>query len=188
MTINKNLNSENLKKNYGKLTIIGTHFFSHRYGGECAKSILCQCECGKKVIKRVWGLKNAKNPACCRKCFHGENLKNKKFGRLTALESKGRENHSSLWKFECECGKIVVLPATNVKSGKTKSCGCLRDEVSRHRFMKINLSDKPRFINCIYCDKKIITMSKTRKFCNERCRGNYKYHQKKRLGEVYSKG
>jgi len=51
------------------------------------------------------------------------NLKGKKFGRLTVL-SKGEGK--SFWKCECKCGNIVTVRSDNLRSGRSQSCGCLR--------------------------------------------------------------
>jgi hypothetical protein len=37
---------------------------------------------------------------------------------------------------ECQCGTLLVADFSDIKSGKTKSCGCLRREVSRVRASK----------------------------------------------------
>ena len=37
--------------------------------------------------------------------------------------------------YECECGKIISLWKSNVSSGHTKSCGCLRAKASRERLV-----------------------------------------------------
>ncbi len=56
------------------------------------------------------------------------------FGRLTVMcqaESKRSEtnkgNHAR-WRCRCECGSTVVVDVGNLRSGRTKSCGCLRRE------------------------------------------------------------
>lgn len=49
-----------------------------------------------------------------------------KFGRLTALRCAGRNKwHDQLWECECECGKVKTVAAGKLKSGHTRSCGCL---------------------------------------------------------------
>ena len=53
-------------------------------------------------------------------------ISGKKFNRLTALEMvEIKPNIGAIWRFQCDCGKTVDLPAGKVKSGNTKSCGCL---------------------------------------------------------------
>lgn len=46
-----------------------------------------------------------------------------KFGLLTAVRVSALSDHR--WLFKCECGKEKEIRAFNVKSGNTKSCGCL---------------------------------------------------------------
>lgn len=51
-----------------------------------------------------------------------------KYGKLTVLEraensNGGKEAH---WKCKCECGNYVIVNGVNLRSGNTKSCGCLR--------------------------------------------------------------
>lgn len=50
-----------------------------------------------------------------------------KFNMLTAIELVRVEKKiGSIWKFKCDCGNIVELPAGRVKFGTTKSCGCIK--------------------------------------------------------------
>lgn len=59
-----------------------------------------------------------------------ENLTNKRFGRLTALKrTEKRKNGYIVWRCICACGKITTVTVGNLKSGNTKSCGCLRQDV-----------------------------------------------------------
>ena len=51
------------------------------------------------------------------------------FGRLTAIEVSHKNKHGNLyWKCQCECGNIHIVYLYSLKSGKTKSCGCLQKE------------------------------------------------------------
>jgi hypothetical protein len=52
-----------------------------------------------------------------------------RFGRLTALACVGiAPSRSALWRCRCDCGGITVVAGITLRSGHTKSCGCLRDE------------------------------------------------------------
>ena len=54
-------------------------------------------------------------------------LKNRVFGNLRVINRIGSDNHGSvLWKCKCACGNIVVVRASSLTSGNTKSCGCLQ--------------------------------------------------------------
>lgn len=56
-------------------------------------------------------------------------LTNQRFGRLIAIQpTKERRNNSIIWKCQCDCGKICYTSASNLRTGGTKSCGCLKQE------------------------------------------------------------
>lgn len=55
---------------------------------------------------------------------------NKKFGRLAVIEEAGIDkSRHALWKCECDCGKIRIIEGNKLRSGHTKSCGCLKKEL-----------------------------------------------------------
>jgi hypothetical protein len=61
-------------------------------------------------------------------------LKGQPFGRLTVIEEHGRTKSGEvLWCCACRCGGEVVVPSRYLRDGTTKSCGCLRKEVTRQR-------------------------------------------------------
>ena len=50
-----------------------------------------------------------------------------KYNGWTLLEcdlDKSKECGRAYWLCMCDCGKEKVICASNIKSGKTKSCGC----------------------------------------------------------------
>lgn len=55
-------------------------------------------------------------------------LTGQKFGRLTVIKRNGSRNQKSLWECECECGNHTYVTADKLKSGKTRSCGCIAIE------------------------------------------------------------
>jgi hypothetical protein len=50
------------------------------------------------------------------------------FSRLTVVETAGVRNEKRMWKCRCECGSLVVVPTGSLRSGNSKSCGCLKIE------------------------------------------------------------
>ena len=52
-----------------------------------------------------------------------------KCGSLTALSYAGSDGKKSLWNVSCECGRIVVLPASEMDKNKLRSCGCQRGRI-----------------------------------------------------------
>lgn len=56
------------------------------------------------------------------------NLTNQKFGKLTVIkksEQKGN-NGKAKWDCVCDCGNLYTTLGDLLRSGKTKSCGCLK--------------------------------------------------------------
>ena len=89
----------------------------------------CQCDCGRIVFVREGNLKsgNTKSCGCARTLTQARNyakdLSGQRFGKLITLERKGEQN---IWECQCDCGKIVLVRESNLRSGHTKSCGCGR--------------------------------------------------------------
>lgn len=53
----------------------------------------------------------------------------KVFARLTVISEAGRDKHRKvLWLCECCCGNKLITQGSALKSGNTKSCGCLHRE------------------------------------------------------------
>lgn len=54
----------------------------------------------------------------------------KKFGKLTVLEECKEQNkhRQKVYKCQCDCGNIAYVRGYKLRSGYTKSCGCLRHE------------------------------------------------------------
>ena len=52
-------------------------------------------------------------------------LKGKKFNRLTVIEYVGQKGRRrTMWHCICDCGNVVIAESSHIKSGHTKSCGC----------------------------------------------------------------
>lgn len=58
-------------------------------------------------------------------------ISGQKFGRLLAVEYVGSRRNRRRWRCVCDCGAEVVVYASSLKLGETKSCGCLRRDRSR---------------------------------------------------------
>jgi len=51
------------------------------------------------------------------------------FGRLTVLGRSGTTKHGhTIWLCQCTCGNLVEIIKSDLKQGKTRSCGCLKTE------------------------------------------------------------
>lgn len=50
------------------------------------------------------------------------------FGRLTVVQKAYYKNGKTFWECKCICGNEVVVSGERLRTGQTKSCGCLKSE------------------------------------------------------------
>lgn len=49
-----------------------------------------------------------------------------KFGKLTVIAYAGtNKDKKAIWNCECECGNTAIITGDHLRSGNSKSCGCL---------------------------------------------------------------
>ena len=69
-----------------------------------------------------------------------EDLIGQKFNRWTVIEKDFKNNcRDTLWKCQCDCGNFGSVTSSGLKNNKSKSCGCLRKEVTIKRNIKHGL-------------------------------------------------
>ena len=122
----------------GRLTILERAESKIDYRGKPITCWKCQCECGKIIIVRKTNL-TSKNSLSCG-CVRIDNLKNKKFGKLTVIKMHEDKSKGIKWVCKCDCGNETIVYSNFLKSGHTKSCGCLQKEVVSNIFRTHNLS------------------------------------------------
>ena len=93
---------------------------------------ICECQCDKKTIKLIRSdhLKDGHCKSCgCQNI--NQDIKNKKFGKLTALfptENRKKSNGSVIWHCKCDCGNECNISINKLITNNTKSCGCLKSK------------------------------------------------------------
>lgn len=60
-------------------------------------------------------------------------LTGQRFGRLTVIERAENKGKQTRWRCKCDCGNETIIRSTDLTSGASKSCGCLRLEKSIER-------------------------------------------------------
>ncbi len=112
---------------------------------------LCRCSCGKEIIVSSRQLKRRTVQSCgClshRNSQNGrmaEDLSGQVFGRLTVLKRIANKNGRVCWLCRCACGNEKTCTAHDLKQGKVKSCGCLKNQegknykdITNHRFGRL---------------------------------------------------
>lgn len=63
-------------------------------------------------------------------------LTGQRFGRLTVIRYDHSEHDGAHWLCKCDCGKEKVAAGYSLRSGNTKSCGCLNSDASRAKLEK----------------------------------------------------
>lgn len=61
-----------------------------------------------------------------------------RFGFLTVLEYQGTRAKHAIWSCACDCGQVVQVSGSNLRSKNTRSCGCKAGELkaSKHKLRK----------------------------------------------------
>ena len=101
--------------------------------------------CGQIKSYTIEDLKRRKTKGCgnCNQIL----LINKKFNKLTVKQFLGRVGYDSnghgsiimrnLFLCQCECGNLIEVDEHKLKTGNTKSCGCLVKETNRQNLEKV---------------------------------------------------
>jgi hypothetical protein len=105
----------------------------------------CRCDCGVELMVLSKNLQSGWTRSCG--CLRKELASNsttkyipiditgRKFWRLTVLRRHNKPStgqQHALWECSCECGtKSHVVASNSLRSGRTKSCGCIRREICR---------------------------------------------------------
>lgn len=93
---------------------------------------LCRCVCGEERIISRSTLLDGRCKSCGCVGQRDRQLKMKKGERhnnLVFIKYDGKKNNDTAGIFWCDCGGKIRAKLTTVKSGVTKSCGCIKREL-----------------------------------------------------------
>ncbi len=124
---------------YHYWTIISLSEFISKNGERYYK---CECNCGTIRDVKAYHLKNGNTKSCG--CFVKErisklkriNIEGIKFGKLMPIKRvrSKNSNHFNQWLCKCDCGNDVIASTSALRSGKQKSCGCVRKGEENHNW------------------------------------------------------
>lgn len=106
-------------KRYGKLLVISQEETKNH-----KSQWLCQCDCGNEIIVSGDNLRQGKTQSCG--CLKIIDETGNKYFRLIVIDFAYIKNNCAYWNCECECGNKIVVAGNHLRSGHTKSCGCMK--------------------------------------------------------------
>lgn len=139
----------------------------------------CKCSCGEEIFLSAKELRN-KGVCQCSKCGYSRSPKKinipsiigNKYNRLKVIETtEKRSGGKILYKCQCDCGNITFVTKTDLKSGHTKSCGCIQRKyqigeiVNNRTIISYNGAKQSHRsyykVKCNFCNREYETLSST---------------------------
>lgn len=75
-----------------------------------------------------------------------KDLTGQTFGNLYVVKRiENTATNKAQWQCECLCGNIIPVITSHLKSGHTKSCGCLKRDLCIERHLTHGMSDTPEY-------------------------------------------
>jgi hypothetical protein len=106
---------------FGMLTVL-------RRSEEDHNNWMCKCDCGSTKLSSRSNLKHKTTGlhcGCQKRTGKIIDLTGQRFGRLLVLGIFGRSPSNKIsWKCGCDCGEEVNVLGTDLRYGKSRSCGC----------------------------------------------------------------
>lgn len=132
-------------KRFGRLLVTGESPKRDRDGNVYWD---CICDCGNETTVRGRGLRDqnsAKNTRSCG-CLHKDHLETKnrnfiesmigqRYGRLLVIEHSYSHDsgYGNYFKCVCDCGEVTTVRSNAIRTGLTRSCGCLNLDTGARR-------------------------------------------------------
>lgn len=127
-------------KVYGDWKVIG---FTKRHNKFSGNTIwwTCECiQCGMTATKQPSVVRKDGSPCVCNKARRKEEFWKreigKKYGRLTVVgieHMQSGKNTKAYAICDCDCGGELTCQVSALRSGQTKSCGCIEEEWIKKR-------------------------------------------------------
>ena len=71
-----------------------------------------------------------------------KDISGERFGKLLVLIRAESIKKHTTWLCECDCGTLKIVRSSNLRTGKTASCGCMVSERAKERWLKHGRSDR----------------------------------------------
>lgn len=132
-------------KKFNRLTVIRKTEEKDNKGRELWE---CKCDCGNILKASYRQLSHNEIKSCG--CLREENRRyrkehaldymiGKKYGRLTVLKRVDLDRKEPTVLCRCDCGNEIKVSANSLRTGNTKSCGCIAHEILMYRNIRHGL-------------------------------------------------
>jgi len=74
------------------------------------------------------------------------NLLGIKYNRLFVLCYQPNNKKKGYWLCKCDCGNLAIVLGSNLRQGRTRSCGCLRKEFASKKFKTHGMSNTKEWV------------------------------------------
>jgi hypothetical protein len=130
---------------FGRLTVI-----AYTRKKRQSAQWLCSCACSRLIEVDGYHLRTGQTRSCG--CLRSERTseRNRKSRVDLVGQTLGRLRvdayaEHGFWACTCICGTPTIVHGSNLRSGATRSCGCLARELSRKRATKHGMSKSPEY-------------------------------------------
>jgi len=136
--------ADEIGKRYGRLTVIAS---AEPRGVRRHRAWRCRCDCGKEIEAAQGNLRGGRQKSCG--CLRREltaakrsvNLEGQRFGRWKVLSRAACIGRTAAWLCRCDCGHMKAVVTHTLVNGESRSCGCLKRELTSAIFFR-DLSGK----------------------------------------------
>lgn len=115
---------------YGKLTVI-------KRGPNNKAQWFCKCQCGNEILTSGTYLRRGETTSCgCGKFSPKvKDETGKIYNNWQVIRRDMQRPKEAYWLCKClNCGAISSVLGTNLRTGKSQSCGCLKSKGEQHQF------------------------------------------------------
>ena len=110
-------------KTHGFLTVLGPVEADKPIGYNTL--VRCRCKCGNMCVVKYENIIYEHTKSCG--CLRVKDIAGNRYGALTALNpTDKRISGNVVWRCKCDCGNICYVISSNLETGNTKSCGCMK--------------------------------------------------------------
>lgn len=110
---------------FGELTAVRPT--KNRYFGSIVWE--CRCLCGKTCYVPHLSLCRGLTKSCGH--IRYEDLRGLRFSRLVAIRPLSTKSQPKKWLCRCDCGGVMIATSSDLKTGNTKSCGCISRKMGK---------------------------------------------------------